>query len=72
MEALQQSTPHRRLEPFADVCAFLHISKPTGHRWRNDPAMNFPQAIRLGPRAVRFDMDEVVAWVASRKGISTK
>ena len=69
---MDQSTHQRRLEPFAVVCRFLNVSKPTGFRWRNDPTLNFPRAIRLGPRVVRFDMDEVEAWVASRKGIAVK
>ena len=44
------------------VCEALAISRPTLWRWRKgDPA--FPQPVYIGPRAVRFKLSDVEAYI---------
>jgi excisionase family DNA binding protein len=62
---MEAHAPQRHLATFREICALLRISRVTGHRWRNDPAMHFPAPIRLG-RTVRFDLDEIERWLNSR------
>jgi predicted DNA-binding transcriptional regulator AlpA len=66
MEDNAQPLSRRRLANFDEVCFLLRISKTTGMRWRADPSMGFPAPMRLGPKTVRFDMDEVERWMVSR------
>jgi predicted DNA-binding transcriptional regulator AlpA len=35
--------------------------------WRKRKAGDFPREIRLGPKCVRYSLNEVLAWVAARK-----
>jgi len=56
----------KRLIRLADLFALLDVSKPTGHRLISAGKIG-PRAIRLTPGCVRFDRDEVDAWIAIRK-----
>ncbi|MBL0444960.1 MULTISPECIES: helix-turn-helix transcriptional regulator [Aeromonas] len=41
----------------------LEISRATIYRWRkNNP--NFPKAVHIGPRAIRYDLAAVEAFIA--------
>jgi predicted DNA-binding transcriptional regulator AlpA len=50
------------VEDFAGRC---RVSKETIWRWhRDDPT--FPRAVKLGPGATRWRLDEIEAWEKSR------
>lgn len=47
-----------------DVCEKLKVKKNTVYSWlKDDPT--FPRQIRLGPRVVRWDEDELTKWIKS-------
>jgi predicted DNA-binding transcriptional regulator AlpA len=56
----------KRLIRLADLFALLDVSKPTGHRLLAAGKVG-PRPIRLTPASVRFDCDEVSAWLSERK-----
>ena len=49
-----------------EVQELLGIGKTTLWRWKNDPALKFPKAIRLGARAVGWHAEEIEQWIRSR------
>lgn len=49
-----------------DVAVETGYSVPTIRRKSADPDDDFPAPRRLSPRAVRWDMQEVRTWIASR------
>ncbi|HDZ8966669.1 helix-turn-helix transcriptional regulator [Aeromonas veronii] len=51
------------------VAQTCNVSRATIERWRRDPALNFPRPIKIGPKSVRFDADELAAWIASRRAV---
>ncbi|MDF2413046.1 AlpA family phage regulatory protein [Aeromonas sp. 1HA1] len=55
------------LIPISEVTRRLGVSRSTCERLRRNPAANFPQAIYIGPNSVRFDADELAAWINSRR-----
>lgn len=44
----------------AEVCEFLGLSRSTLYKLLSEGA--FPEPVRLGPRTVRWNVDELVAW----------
>lgn len=44
-----------------DLCALLHISRSTAHRW--EVAGYLPRPVHVGPRAVRWIRSEVEAFL---------
>lgn len=61
-----KSPSKSRLIRLADLFALLSVSKPTGHRLIAAGKIG-PRAIRLTTACVRFDADEVDAWLSLRK-----
>lgn len=55
----------------AEVAHICKVSTSTIERWRRDPALNFPQPIKIGPKASRFDSAAVAMWVLRRAGGTT-
>jgi excisionase family DNA binding protein len=55
------------LIPTSQVSTRLGVSRSTVERLRRNPAANFPKPIRVGPNSVRFDADELAAWIESRR-----
>ena len=51
-----------------EVSRRLGVSRSTCERLRRNPTAKFPRPIKVGPNSVRFDADELGAWVESRKG----
>ncbi|MGL6368448.1 helix-turn-helix transcriptional regulator [Aeromonas hydrophila] len=51
------------------VAQICNVSRATIERWRRDPALKFPRPIKIGPKSVRFDADELAAWIASRRTV---
>lgn len=49
-----------------DIARYLGVARSSVNRWRERDA-GFPPAIRLSARAIRFDPDEVKAWVQSHR-----
>ena len=47
-----------------EVAELLGISTKTVDEWRNNPKMEFPDAIRIGCR-LRFSRIDIEAWIAS-------
>ncbi len=56
----------KRLIRLKDLFDLLDVSKPTGHRLIAVGKIG-PRAIRLTSACVRFDADEVSAWLSIRK-----
>lgn len=48
------------------TAALLGVHRTTIHRWMLKP--DFPKAIRMSAKVVRFNEAEVDAWLASRGG----
>jgi excisionase family DNA binding protein len=48
------------------TAALLGVHRTTIHRWMLKP--DFPKAIRMSAKIVRFNEAEVDAWLASRGG----
>lgn len=51
----------------AEVAHRCNVSTSTVERWRRDPALGFPQPIKIGPKASRFDSVEVALWLESKR-----
>ena len=49
-----------------EVAAAMNVSRPTLWRWRKK-VPNFPQPIKIGPRAVRYRRADIVAFVETGK-----
>ena len=47
-----------------EVCAMFKIHRATLDRWRK--RYGFPRPVRIGPRAIRFDLEAVERWIAER------
>ena len=56
----------KRLIRLADLFALLDVSKPTGHRLIAAGKIG-PRAIRLSSACVRYDVEEVDAWLSTRR-----
>jgi predicted DNA-binding transcriptional regulator AlpA len=56
----------KRLIRLADLFAQLSVSKATGHRLIAAGKIG-PKAIRLTSACVRYDADEIDAWLTTRK-----
>ena len=67
-EAQSVETPavSKRLIRLADLFALLDVSKPTGHRLIAAGKIG-PRAIRLTSACVRYDAEEVYAWLSTRR-----
>lgn len=63
---VETPTAAKRLIRFADLFALLDVSKPTGHRLLAAGKVG-PRPIRLTPACVRFDANEVDAWLSTKK-----
>ena len=51
-----------RLITKSDLCGRLQTSEASVDRWlRTDP--DFPQPVRLGPNSIRWQLDEVTAYI---------
>lgn len=55
----------KRLTDYEGLSAYLTIPKSTLRARVRNNSMPF---IRLGPRLVRFDLDEIDGWLASNRG----
>lgn len=55
--------PISKLITEASMCELLAISRATVYRWRKGNP-NFPKAVHIGPRAVRYHLAEVEAFIA--------
>jgi excisionase family DNA binding protein len=55
------------LIPISQVSARIGVSRSTVERLRRNPKYNFPKPIYVGPNSVRFDADELGAWIESRR-----
>src|SRR5262249_13445591 len=58
--------PTKRLIRLPDLFDRLAVSAATGHRLRAAGKVG-PRAIRLGKGCVRFDLEEVLAWLGNRR-----
>lgn len=58
------NTQTQYLRPKA-VCELLSISKATLYRWTNKG--HFPKPVKLGSRAVGYDMSEIQDFLNDRK-----
>jgi predicted DNA-binding transcriptional regulator AlpA len=64
--AVELSPSQKRLIRLADLFAQLDVSKPTGHRLIAANKIG-PKPIRLTPGTVRYDSEEVSAWLSTRR-----
>jgi predicted DNA-binding transcriptional regulator AlpA len=60
------SAPTGRLIRQAELFQRLGVSKATGHRLAAAGLIG-PQKVRVGAGAVRYHLEEVLAWLANRK-----
>ena len=56
-----------KLISITEVSHRLGVSRSTCERLRRNPSANFPRGINIGPNSVRFDADELDAWIESRR-----
>ena len=56
-----------KLISISEVSRRLGVSRSTCERLRRNPSANFPRGIHIGPNSVRFDADELDAWIESRR-----
>jgi hypothetical protein len=64
------SKPRRPLWPSRVVCEyFADITPRSLHRWKNDPAMGFPQPVRINHRDY-YIPDEIEAFALKRRAIA--
>ena len=56
-----------KLISISEVSRRLGVSRSTCERLRRNPSANFPRAIHIGQNSVRFDADELAAWIESRR-----
>ena len=47
-----------------EVCTKLKIHRATLDRWRS--GHGFPRPVRIGPRAIRFNVEAIERWLAER------
>lgn len=45
----------------------MGISRPTIYRWKKT-LPNFPKQINLGPRAIRYELADILSFIEHRKG----
>lgn len=57
-----------RILRWRQVADMLGLSIATLRRLAKDPDSGFPQPIPIGAQAVGIDLDELEAWIESRKG----
>ncbi|WP_429108597.1 helix-turn-helix transcriptional regulator [Aeromonas media] len=55
--------PNTKLISEARLRVMLEISRATVYRWRKSNP-NFPKAVHIGPRAIRFNLADVEAFIA--------
>jgi predicted DNA-binding transcriptional regulator AlpA len=48
------------------VCAMLDVTDRTLERWRKNPRLRFPPAIKLGTHRNFYRRADIVAWAAQR------
>ncbi|PKQ00927.1 MAG: AlpA family transcriptional regulator [Alphaproteobacteria bacterium HGW-Alphaproteobacteria-13] len=44
----------------------FNVSRVTIWRWARDPAVKFPEPVKLSPGCARWRLDDVEAWEAGR------
>ena len=61
-DPVEKKSPFRAgtLIRVTDVCELLRVSASTVYKWRSDGA--FPEPVKIGPRAVRWRIDDIEAW----------
>lgn len=52
-----------------DLATYLHISKRTVYGWVHKGILH---PIRIGPRLVRFDREQIDLWIAAQQKEPTK
>jgi predicted DNA-binding transcriptional regulator AlpA len=65
-KAVEVPVTSKRMIRLAHLFAVLDVSKATGHRLLAAGKVG-PRPIRLTPACVRFDFDEVHAWLSTRR-----
>lgn len=64
----QSASRHvRRILRWHHVADMMSLSIVTLRRLAKDPTSGFPRPIPIGAQAVGFDLDELEAWIESRK-----
>jgi prophage regulatory protein len=51
---------HARLMTLREVCELLSVSRSSVYKWVSED--RFPEPLRIGERAVRWQRDDVVNW----------
>ena len=54
----------------ADLCGLLKLSRRSIYRLQKDGSL--PAAIRIGPRAARWRLKDIEAFVSSRSGVTER
>ncbi|MDM5122012.1 helix-turn-helix transcriptional regulator [Aeromonas media] len=50
------------------VTELASVSRSTIRRWINDPRVNFPAFIKIGPSAIRWKLAEVLTFIERQGG----
>ena len=50
-----------------EVSEMLGLSKTTIERMRRHSDTNFPPAIRISEKCIRFDRSDILSWIEKRK-----
>ena len=45
------------------------LGRATIYRWLNQPELNFPKPLKLGPKKVAWLREEIDAWIMQRAGL---
>lgn len=59
-----------RLVTGKEVEVIIGVSCSKRYQIQNDPAQNFPKAIRLSSRMVRFSRNAVLRWVDNKAAVA--
>jgi excisionase family DNA binding protein len=64
------SPPAKRYITTRETAELVGVSRQTLAAWLRDPTSTFPRPLALTGRTHRYDLEEVLAWVASRRWLA--
>jgi excisionase family DNA binding protein len=64
------SPPAKRFITTREASALVGVTRQTLRAWIADPTSTFPRPLALTGRTHRYDFEEVMAWIASRRWLA--
>jgi predicted DNA-binding transcriptional regulator AlpA len=61
------TTTAKKILTTQETADLVGVTPTTLRAWRNDPASTFPKPFRLTSHSHRYDVEEVLAWIRTRR-----